>query len=274
MRHGWFAGLTRRKVLMLAAVGVLAIALVPVPALGQDDSVLRKILRISQKAQVDADKAERTAEKAYILARKKQLRGKRGKTGKQGPQGPQGPAGPAGATGPTGAQGPQGPTGPIGPTGPQGEPPKLQFASVSGGVSTDQDTYQDLGGPSLNVDVPASGLVEVYAQVTFDQNEGAVALYDGSSAANGQDPTCGTNPPTDTGLLHIDPTAAGQPMPVATGTSPNPIGVICGSLGPPSSVLFQLSPGSHTLSLRYASCGCPGPDPTFANRKLWATPRP
>jgi hypothetical protein len=267
---------------MMAAVGVLAIALVPVPAMGQDDSVLRKILRISQKAQVDADKAERTAEKAYILARKKQLRGKRGKTGARGLQGPQGPAGPAGATGQTGATGAQGQTGatgatgPIGPIGPQGEPPKVQFAQETAGVSTDQDTFQDLGGPSLTVDVPASGLVEVWAQATVGNDAGAIALYDGSSKAAGQDPTCGPNAPTDPALLQVDGTAlGGTEVNIATGTSPNfSVGPVCGTLGPPSSVLFQLSPGTHTLSLRYAYCGC-GPGPVdFSDRKIWAAPRP
>jgi hypothetical protein len=265
-----------RRAVVVVIIAALGVALFTVPAAGQGESILRKILRISQKAQVDADKAERTAEKAYILARKKQLRGKKGKTGARGLAGPIGPTGPAGATGPAGVAGPTGPQGPIGAQGQQGEPPKIQFAAVSGGVTTPQDTYQDLGGPSLTVEVPASGLVDVYAQVSFDVNQGAVALYDGASPAAGQDPSvCGPQGPGGPpGIISVDPTSVPvtPPVPVATGTTPGLIQ--CGTLGPPTPLLFQLSPGTHTLNLRYASCGCPGGDPEFSNRKLWASPRP
>jgi Collagen triple helix repeat (20 copies) len=280
VRHGWIARLTQPKLVAPVLVGVLAVALVPVPALGQSDSLLRKILRISQKAQVDADKAERTADKAYILARKKQLRGKtgkqgpQGKTGATGPAGAAGPAGPAGATGPAGSPGTPGADGQTGPPGPAGQPPKLQFASESAGAATNDTTFQDLGGPSLTVDVPASGLVEIYAQVTFDGETGAAALYDGSTRAAGQDPTCGPNPPTDPALIRADASGFGGPLTTATGTSPNIITDGCGTLGPPTPVLFQLSPGTHTLSLRYAQCGCSASDAEFSDRKLWASPRP
>src|SRR3954454_18660343 len=106
MRHGRIAG--------LIGVGIVLVAVVPVPAFGSTNSILRKVIAIAEKAQVDADKAERTSTKAYILARKKQLRGKQGPQGKTGPQGPQGPAGPTGPTGPTGATGATGATGQTG----------------------------------------------------------------------------------------------------------------------------------------------------------------
>jgi Collagen triple helix repeat (20 copies) len=282
VRHGWIAGLKGRKALGFTAAGVLLAVLVAVPASGQSNLTLRGVLRISQKAQVDADKAERQADKAYRLARKKQLRGKQGPPGPRGPKGdtgPQGQTGAQGQTGPTGAQGPQGATGgpgPIGPQGPQGTPPQLQFASNNSTVSTDQDTFQDLGGPSVTVDVPASGLVEVYAQVTIANDAGSVALFDGNGKAAGQDPTCGPNAPTDPALLTVDGTAlGGSDIAIATGTSPQlSLGPICGSLGPPSPVLFQLSPGTHTLSLRYAYCGCAAGPVDFSDRKIWAAPRP
>jgi hypothetical protein len=274
MRHGRIAG--------LIGVGIVLVAIVPVPASGSQGSILRKVLNIAQKAQVDADKAERTATKAYILARKKQLRGKTGKQGPQGktgatgaagPAGPAGPTGPAGATGATGATGANGQQGPV---GPQGEPPKIQSASDSGGVSSSSTTYEDLGGPSLTVTVPASGLVEVYAQVTIGGDSGDVGLFDGNSLADGQDPTCGPQGPgTDSGLIAVDPgSAPSDPIVMATGTTPDVL-VGCGSFGPPTPVLFQLSPGTHTLSLRYATsaCGCGGTT-TFSDRKLWASPRP
>jgi hypothetical protein len=274
MRHGRIAG--------LVGVSILTAAIVAVPASGSENSILRKVLNIAQKAQVDADKAERTSQKAYILARKKQLRGKQGPQGPQGKTGATGPAGPNGAAGQAGQAGPAGPAGAAGaagaqgPIGPQGEPPKIQFASVSGGVTTDQDTYQDLGGPSLTVDVPASGLVEVWAQVGLDVNAGAVALYDGASPAAGQDPTiCGPQGPGGPpGIIFADPTSVPATPPVTVGTGTTPGIFACGSLGPPAPLLFQMSQGTHTLSLRYASCGCPGGDPEFSNRKLWASPRP
>jgi hypothetical protein len=73
-------------------------------------------------------------------------------------------------------------------------------------------------------------------------------------------------------LISIDPTSlpVATPIPASTGTTPTLIA--CGSLGPPTSLMFELSPGPHTLSLRYASCGC-GPA-QFSDRKLWVTPRP
>jgi len=153
----------------------------------------------------------------------------------------------------------------------------MQFAQETAGVTTDKDTYQNLGGPSLTVEVPPSGLVDVYAQVSLDVNQGAVALYDGASPAPGQDPSvCGPQGPGGPpGIIFADPTSVPvATLPVAVGTGTTPGIIQCGTLGPPTPLLFQLSPGTHTLSLRYASCGCAGGDPEFSDRKLWASPRP
>jgi hypothetical protein len=62
---------------------------------------------------------------------------------------------------------------------------RIQSAAVSATDTTnDISSYRDLGGPRLTVNVPSSGLIEVWAQVTMS-DDGAVSLYqDGHSTAN------------------------------------------------------------------------------------------
>jgi hypothetical protein len=152
---------------------------------------------------------------------------------------------------------------------------KTKTATANGTVTTDNETaYQDLGGPSVTVTVPASGLIDVAAQATL--LDGAVSLYEDGQQVPDQDPNdaCsgpgGASPPT--GVLFGAP-GGGPPLILGTPASINFIG--CGSTGPPSAVLFKTSPGQHTYTLRYASCGCNAPAPAeISDRFLAVTPRP
>jgi hypothetical protein len=137
----------------------------------------------------------------------------------------------------------------------------------AGSVTTgNESAYQDLGGPSVTVNVPESGLVEVWAQVTTA--DGLVSLYEDGQQVGGQDPNnaCGALPG---GLLSVQTTPA---VTVATGAGFGLFG--CGSTGPPAPVLFETSSGQHTYSLRYADCGCDPADATFEERTLTVAPRP
>jgi hypothetical protein len=51
-------------------------------------------------------------------------------------------------------------------------------------------------------------------------------------------------------------------------------GGFCATVGAPSPVTFQTTPGAHTYELRYAFCGCSGTEVTFSNRRLWVNPIP
>jgi hypothetical protein len=140
----------------------------------------------------------------------------------------------------------------------------------AGTVTTgEENAYVDLGGPSVTVTVPASGLVEVWAQVAVG-DDGALSLFADGQQVPDQDPNdfC-TDPP---GGLLANPSGAGK-LTLATPNGANVFG--CGSLGSPSPVLFSASPGEHTYELRYADCGCdPGIDAEFSSRMLTVAPRP
>jgi hypothetical protein len=152
---------------------------------------------------------------------------------------------------------------------------KTKTATANGTVTTDNETtYQDLGGPSVTVTVPSSGLIEVAAQATL--LDGAVSLFEDGQQVPDQDPNdiCsgggGASPPT--GVLFGAP-GGGPPIVLSTPASINFIG--CGNTGPPTPVLFKTSPGQHTYALRYASCGCNAPAPAeISDRFLAVTPRP
>ena len=140
-------------------------------------------------------------------------------------------------------------------------------------TTTEQNTYVDLGGPSVTVNVPASGLVEVWAQV--ETLDGAVSLYDGNQQVPGQDPddACSQGGPPPAGPL----LAAFGGGPTITLSTPGSVELFgyCGSTTAPAPVLFNVGPGEHTFSLRYASCGCNAPAPAeFTERTLTVAPRP
>ncbi|MFN8111952.1 MAG: hypothetical protein U0R51_02005 [Solirubrobacterales bacterium] len=142
--------------------------------------------------------------------------------------------------------------------------------SDAGTVTTGSDTdYVDLGGPNVNVDVPESGLIEVWATVTFDDpSDGQVALYED-----------GERVPIDDGLGVCSGGSLGDVLlsafagpggDVTLSTPAAPIlGLGCGTPGQGASpVLFETTPGGHTYDLRYADCGCEPGDASFSDRTL------
>jgi hypothetical protein len=148
---------------------------------------------------------------------------------------------------------------------------KAKSASANGPVSTTNDTsYEDLGGPSVTITVPASGLIEVWAQATIE--DGAVSLFEDGHQVPGQDPNevCsgGGVPPPDDALIVVD---GGGPGTLSTPLAFNPIG--CGSPSGPGGVMFKTTPGQHTYSLRYAWCSC-GSQGDFSDRFLAVAPLP
>jgi hypothetical protein len=140
------------------------------------------------------------------------------------------------------------------------------------GVELSSGQFTSLpGGPSVTVTVPASGLIEVWAQAVV-YAEGAVSLFEDGKPLAGQAKLC--SPQEDTGVLFAVAAEVGEPITVGT---PALGGVgLCGSLGAPGPVLFQTTPGTHTYELRYASCGCEDAvEPAgFSDRRLFVAPRP
>lgn len=237
----------------------------------------RLALLTARSAKRESRRAARTADAAFNEA--KQARELAGKT--PGPAGPQGPAGQPGEKGPPGREGPPGPRGEEGPPGPSSEP--VERGTAVGAEATESETYAVLpGGPSVDVEVPPSGLIELWAQVTIE-GEGAVALYQDGQLMPGQSEFCA---PEEEGRALLASLGAfneeEEPMPVTVAT-PSSISFsifgggafVCGSFGPPAPVLFQSSPGEHSYELRYKYCGCQEEETaTFSQRRLFVAPRP
>lgn len=156
--------------------------------------------------------------------------------------------------------------GPQGPAGTSAAP--VQSASAAGTVTTESESYVQLaGGPNVTVTVPSSGLIEVWAQVSIEE-EGAVALFEDGQLVPGQGEFCGAG--AGFALLSVFFGPPGEPITIATPTAQAAFG--CGVNGAPGSVLFQTTPGTHTYELRYQTCGC-APEAIFSKRSLRVAPR-
>lgn len=140
----------------------------------------------------------------------------------------------------------------------------VQSGFAAEAVTTESTSFAQLpGGPSVTVNVPASGLIEVWAQATMD-DPGIVSLYEDGKRMPGQAEICG---PVETEGALFGGFFGGPSGSITVGT-PASAGA-CGTEGAPGSVLFQTTPGKHTYELRYAVlvCGC-FPEVTFSNRLL------
>jgi hypothetical protein len=147
---------------------------------------------------------------------------------------------------------------------------KVASQTLPGTVATtSQTSYVDLGGPSVTVDVPKSGTVEVWATVTFGTpNDGLVALYqDGQQVPLDQPAGICGSADIDEALLSMS-TDFGEDVTLSTPPVANFVAG-CGTFGStPGSILIETTPGPHTFSLRYADCGCDPADTTFSDRTL------
>jgi Collagen triple helix repeat (20 copies) len=201
--------------------------------------------------------------------------GPKGATGPQGPKGDTGPQGPKGNTGPqgpkgdAGSQGPAGPQGPTGPQGPAGSNGAGAYvtATVAGPLTTSSTTPVDLGGPSVTVTVPPSGLVELYAGGTIAPGggHGDVFLFEDGTAV-GAVKCDGFTPGL---IIAADPPTGTS----TTGMSFNASTQQCGTdgAGVPISLTLQAGAGSHTFKLEYGNDGAFST--TFTNVFLSIAPR-
>jgi hypothetical protein len=130
--------------------------------------------------------------------------------------------------------------------------------------------YEALGGPSVQVTVPSSGLIEVWAQADIrDDHGGTVALYEDGQPVHGisEDGFCGD----DSALMEMQGGGTGD---FETFSTPPSVETIlgCTNTGAPAPVLLQRPPGEHTYELRYSECTCGG-EAEFQNRVLRVGPR-
>jgi hypothetical protein len=154
----------------------------------------------------------------------------------------------------------------------------LKFVSetIAGQASVTADTYERdpaSVGPTVNVTVPDSGLIEVYAGALFE-SDGAIGLYeDGNLVPMQQQGACtGGSPAPDDALL--SQLTGFAPLYLSTG-SILPVFGICGNFGDAgATLLLKRPPGAHTYELRYSDCGCPGGQLDVSNRTLSIAPRP
>ncbi len=138
-------------------------------------------------------------------------------------------------------------------------------------VTTSSESYVERGGPSVTVTVPASGLIEVWAQFdTTDADGGAVSLYEDGKQVPGQ---ADCDPDVHNSLVLVEGGGSPPGNPVIAST-PAAVDVAfgCVTFGAPGPVVFQRPPGQHTYELRYADpCPCVGSE--FSNRVLRVGPR-
>jgi hypothetical protein len=159
---------------------------------------------------------------------------------------------------------------------------------VTAEITTNPGSYaRDTGspGPTVTVTVPdaggGKGFIDVSAQVTANDRESAVGLFDVTGGAEdfvvGQDTVClGTIPPPPTNTLPGDLFMTDDGTAGTYGTPIGFDGTDCvPTAGPPAPVLLQVTAGTRTFELEYADCQCHGVTGSkVSNRRLWIAPRP
>ena len=161
---------------------------------------------------------------------------------------------------------------------------RIASAMQGGRVTTDQEAnYVSLGGPSLTVDVPSSGYIEVWVSARIgDETDGtvdgggAVALFEDGQLVPipNQQSFCTSGSPTLDDALVMGEMPPNAEATFSTPPVPN-AAFGCGSAGAvPGSLVFKRPPGTHTYELRYGDCGCfPGTPAAFSDRLLQVAPR-
>lgn len=260
----------RMVALALASLAAVALAAAPSQAASRRRTQARPrrtavcvVVRSTARQQRRRAKARARRARRMVL----RCRGVRGARGRQGPRGRDGAPGPAGPQGPPGAQGPQGPQGPAGPVG-----TAMRSARVSAAERTSSTTFAPLAtpGPSVVVDVPASGAILVAASVVAADGDGLVGLYEDGRPFAAATGWCSSELPGT--LFEAPADAADDPVRYSTAAG----GLMgCLNFGPPLALLLETTPGRHTYELRYAldDCGC-STEVTFSDRRLWVTPLP
>lgn len=142
------------------------------------------------------------------------------------------------------------------------KPPGLDLfktTGLTGPFSTAAGTPTDLGGPTVSVSVPETGLIAVYARVTGQVNGGGASAL---ARVHLFEPTILPNSPTIMEFNGAEP----QIRYTVPGTGD------VGGVGAPTRAGFlvfsPVNPGTYTFSLRYSNPG--GGAATFQNAGLWA----
>jgi hypothetical protein len=149
---------------------------------------------------------------------------------------------------------------------------RVVSARVNGLVTSDAaiDNPESLGGPSVQVTVPASGLIEVWGQADIlDDDGGTAALFEDGQPVPGvsEGNFCGS----ESALFTMQ---GGGPGDFETFSTPPVLSFLgCTSAGAPAPVLLETTPGEHTYEMRYSECVCGG-QAEFENRVLRIAPRP
>lgn len=160
----------------------------------------------------------------------------------------------------------RGPAGDRGPAGTQGLPGSTrgEFASLASGV-TSATTYQDLGGPSVQIttgDVgDGSGLIELAASTNADSTgggNGEIGLFEDGNLLNIH--RCND----DSALIGTNSPSISVTTPFGCGHQVSPDHPVS-----PAVLLIRVTPGTHTYSLRFKTV-TGGTTSIFQNVRLWA----
>lgn len=142
------------------------------------------------------------------------------------------------------------------------KPPSLnlfQTKGLTGPMSTASNAPVDLGGPSVTVKVPRTGLVAVYARVTGQVNGGG---QNSNAQVHLFEPTLLPNSPAIMQFTGSDLqtrfTVPGQ----------GDVGGVASPVRGGFLVFSPVNPGKYTFALRYSNQG--GGAATFTNAGIWA----
>ncbi len=138
----------------------------------------------------------------------------------------------------------------------------------------------------MTVTVPPSGTIQIAAAAESlpdeaDIGDGSVSLYEDGVQMPGQATGVGSTTAT---APATGPTASSSTSPATCSAGDlrhrrrvRHRSAYCTTVGAPSFVVFQTTPGAHTYELRYAftACGCAadGDHASFRNRRLWVIPQ-
>ena len=142
------------------------------------------------------------------------------------------------------------------------KPPALNLFQVDGKTgpfTSASPTPADLGGPTVTVNVPRTGLIALYARVTGQVQGGG---QNASGTVHLFEPTL---LPSSPAIMQF---TGAQPQTRFTVPGPGDIGGVASPVRGGFLVFSPVNPGKYTFSLRYSQQG--GGAATFTNAGLWA----
>lgn len=142
------------------------------------------------------------------------------------------------------------------------KPPALNLFQVDGKTgpfTSASPTPADLGGPTVTVNVPRTGLIALYARVTGQVQGGG---ENASGTVHLFEPTLLPNNPTIMQFTGPDPQTR------FTVPGPGDVGGVASPVRGGFLVFSPVDPGKYTFSLRYSQQG--GGAATFTNAGIWA----